>query len=54
MNDRHTAALQNLWLHYFNDVLLHKGLITATEHRKIAQKITTACPAPGAASKIHR
>ena len=27
MNDRHTAALQNLWLHYFNDVLLYKGLI---------------------------
>ena len=54
MNDRHTAALQNLSLHNVNDVLLYKGLITAAEHSKMVQKITTACPAPEVASKIHR
>ncbi len=33
------AVIRNLWLHYFNDVLLDKAEITPEEHSKMSAKI---------------
>ena len=34
---------KEIWLKYFNDVLLSKGIITENEHRKMRVLITTKC-----------
>lgn len=41
------VAVERMWLRYYNDTLLSKGLITETQHRKMAAKIacrTTPLP----------
>lgn len=34
---------ENLWLHYFNQVLLEKGMITEEERNRIANMIASRC-----------
>lgn len=45
-NQQDTIVLQNLWLNYFNDVLLDKTVITPEEHSKMAAKINTVYRIP--------
>ena len=33
------AAVERMWLHYFNNSLLHMGLISPEEHRKLQLQI---------------
>ena len=40
---RDNVNAKEIWLKYFNDVLLSKGLITENEHRKMRVLITTKC-----------
>lgn len=35
------AVWEELWLHYYNDTLLKKGLITEQEHRMMKLKINS-------------
>ena len=32
-------VIEKAWLHYYNDTLLQKGLITGVQHRKMKTKI---------------
>lgn len=34
-NDKNKAQYEQLWLRYFNDSLLEKGIITKEEHQKM-------------------
>ena len=38
-NDKNTALYEKLWLRYFNDTLLEKGIITEDEHYKMNTRI---------------
>ena len=38
-NDKNTAQYEKLWLRYFNDTLLEKGIITEDEHYKMNTRI---------------
>ena len=38
------AMVRNIWLSYYNNVLLEKGVITAEEHRRMTAKINTKYP----------
>ena len=38
------AVVRNIWLSYYNNVLLEKGVITADEHRRMTAKINTKYP----------
>ena len=38
------AVVRNIWLSYYNNVLLEKGVITADEHRRMIAKINTKYP----------
>ena len=40
------AAVEKMWLHYYNNVLLQKGLITETQHRKMQLQINSRKSAP--------
>ena len=40
---KNNVNAKEVWLKYFNDVLLSKGLITENEHRKMRVLITTKC-----------
>ena len=48
MEDSLTAAQQavirNLWLNYYNNTLLEKGIISKDEHRKMKIKINNKYP----------
>lgn len=46
INGQEAIVLKNLWLNYFNDVLLDKAVITPEEHSKMAAKINTAYKIP--------
>lgn len=35
------AAVEKMWLNYFNNGLLDQGLITPEQHRKMAAQIAT-------------
>lgn len=35
------AAVEKMWLNYFNNGLLNQGLITPEQHRKMAAQIAT-------------
>lgn len=41
LSGQEATVLKNLWLNYFNDVLLDKTVITPEEHSKMAAKINT-------------
>lgn len=36
---RRQVVVERLWLHYYNNVLLEKGLITETQHRRMKAQI---------------
>ena len=38
------AVVRNIWLSYYNNVLLEKGVITTEEHRRMTAKINTKYP----------
>ena len=38
-NDKNKAQYEQLWLRYFNDSLLEKGIITKEEHQKMNTRI---------------
>ena len=38
-NDKTKAQYEQLWLRYFNDTLLEKGIITEDEHYKMNARI---------------
>ena len=38
-NDKNKAQYEQLWLRYFNDSLLEKGIITKEEHQKMNSRI---------------
>jgi hypothetical protein len=38
-NDKNKHQYEQLWLRYFNDSLLEKGIITKEEHRKMNSRI---------------
>ena len=38
------AALEKMWLNYFNNGLLEQGLITPEQHRKMKVQIATRKP----------
>lgn len=38
-NDKNTAKYELLWLRYFNDTLLEKGIISKDEHYKMNTRI---------------
>lgn len=38
-NDKTKAQYEQLWLRYFNDSLLEKGIITKDEHQKMNARI---------------
>ena len=38
-NDKAKAQYEQLWLRYFNDTLLEKGIITEDEHYKMNTRI---------------
>ena len=40
---KNNVNAKEIWLKYFNDVLLSKGLITENKHRKMRVLITTKC-----------
>ena len=40
---KNNVNAKEIWLKYFNDVLLSKGLITENEHSKMRVLITTKC-----------
>ncbi len=40
------AITEKLWLMYFNDTLLSRGIITQTEHDKMRIKINNRHPLP--------
>ena len=42
--ERRRAVVERMWLHYFNNGLLEKGLITEAEHRRMKLYITTRKP----------
>ena len=35
------SIVEKMWLHYFNNSLLEKGLITETQHRKMKTQINS-------------
>jgi len=35
------CVVEKMWLNYFNDSLLEKGLITQTQHRKMKLQISS-------------
>jgi len=35
------SVVEKMWLNYFNNSLLEKGLITETQHRKMKTKISS-------------
>ena len=39
------AVMRNIWLNYYNNILLEKGIITAEEYRKMKLKINNKYPA---------
>ena len=39
------AVIRNLWLNYYNNTLLEKGIISKDEHRKMKIKINNKYPA---------
>lgn len=41
MNDKNKAKYEELWLRYFNDSLLERGIITEEEHRKMNNRIVS-------------
>ena len=42
INDaKRRAVVERMWLHFFNNGLLEKGLITEAEHRKMRLYIAT-------------
>ncbi len=40
MNNKNSTIYEQLWLRYFNDTLLAKGIITDDEYQRINIKIT--------------
>ena len=38
-NEKNKHQYEQLWLRYFNDSLLEKGIITKEEHRKMHSRI---------------
>ena len=38
-NEKNKATYEQLWLRYFNDTLLEKGIITKDEHYKMNTRI---------------
>lgn len=38
------AAVEKLWLNYFNNTLLEQGMITPAEHRQMQLQIRTRKP----------
>lgn len=40
---KNNVNAKEIWLQYFNDVLLSKGIITENEYRKMRVLITTKC-----------
>lgn len=42
------AALERMWLNYFNNGLLEQGIITPEQHRKMAAQIATRKSKSGA------
>ena len=38
-NDKTKAQYEQLWLRYFNDTLLEKGIITKEEYQKVNARI---------------
>ena len=38
------AVIRNIWLNYYNNILLKKKIITKDEHRKMQLKINTKYP----------
>ena len=38
-NDKNKGQYEQLWLRYFNDSLLEKGIITKEEHQKMNTRI---------------
>lgn len=55
-NPQEATVIRNLWLHYFNDVLLDKAVISTDEHDKMAAKINTVYRIPDRSdfSRINR
>lgn len=41
---RRKNVVEKMWLNYFNNGLLEKGMITPEEHRKMKNYITTRKP----------
>ena len=42
--ERRRSVVEKMWLNYFNNGLLEKGMITPEQHRKMKLYITTRKP----------
>ena len=41
---KHKSVVEKMWLNYFNNQLLEKGMITETQHRKMKVSINSRKP----------